>query len=89
MEHDFTRLHRRPLVALDVVRQCDQRGEHTDGLDQHALALVVLRLRGPSQERGNVLGDLGGRRGRAVAKLERLRMEWTQLSIVVPNALRC
>lgn len=49
----------RPLVALDVERNSGQGREQDDSLQAGLLALVVLRLGCPVQERDNVLGHLG------------------------------
>lgn len=47
-----------PLEALDVERERGQGGEQDDGLDTDLLPVVVLRLGGPVQEGGDVLGHL-------------------------------
>lgn len=60
VKDDLTRLHCRPLVTLNVIRQTDERRKDTNSLDQHALAIVELWLGCPPQEGGHVFSDLGG-----------------------------
>lgn len=55
-EHDLSRLERGPLVSLNVIRDDGQEAEDADNLNQQLLAIVVLRLGGPLQESGHVLG---------------------------------
>lgn len=59
-------------MALDVVRQHNQRREDAQRLDEHPLAVVKLRFGAPPQERRHVLGDLRRRRRRSVGEFERL-----------------
>ena len=61
---DLASLDRGPLEALDVDGDGGESSEKDDGLDTGLLALIVLRLGSPVQERDDVLGKLcSGRRG--------------------------
>ena len=67
---DLAGLDRCPLEALDVDGDRGECGEEDDGLDTSLLALVVLRLGCPVQERDDVLRELRGRRRGAVLVLD-------------------
>lgn len=62
---NLPRLDHRPLEPFDVQADGGQGGEQDDGLETSLLALVVLGLRGPVQERDDVLGHLGSGCGSA------------------------
>lgn len=57
---NLPRLDHGPLEALHVQGDRGQRREQDDGLQTGLLALVVLGLCGPVQERHDVLCHLGG-----------------------------
>lgn len=59
-------------MALEVVDDDAEQGEHADSLDGHEAAIIQLWLGAPAQERRHVLGQLRRRRWRAVAELRRL-----------------
>eukprot|EP01136_Pigoraptor_vietnamica_P009267 Opistho-1_new@45585 len=63
---DLARLEDAPLVPLDVHRHGKGSRQQDHCLHAHALAVVVLGLRGPREERHNILRHLARRRGGAV-----------------------
>jgi len=60
-------------VSLNVIRDDGQEAEDADHLDQQLLAVIVLRLGGPLQESGHILGQLTLRRRCAVLVLNDLK----------------
>mmetsp|Transcript_5401 Transcript_5401/g.19452 ORF Transcript_5401/g.19452 Transcript_5401/m.19452 type:complete len:221 (-) Transcript_5401:590-1252(-) len=66
---DLPGLQRGEPEPLVVHRLHQHKGENEDPLDSHELSLVVLWLRGPRQEGGDVLGHLGLRGGGSVVVL--------------------
>lgn len=57
-EDDLSRLERGPLVSLNVIRDGSQEAENANYFDQQLLAIIVLRLGCPLEERGHILGQL-------------------------------
>ena len=62
-------------MALDVVGEHGEDGEHAQALDGHLLPHVVLGARGPGQEGAHVLAQLGEGGGGAVIVLDDLVVE--------------
>ena len=62
---NLPRFDERPFETLDVQGDGCEGREQDDGLQARLLALVVLGLRGPVQERDDVLGHLGSGCGSA------------------------
>ena len=74
-ENNLPGLDHAPLVALDVVGEHGEDGEHAQALDGHLLPHVVLGARGPGQEGAHVLAQLGEGGGGAVIVLDDLVVE--------------
>jgi hypothetical protein len=75
--HNLPRLDRSPLVTLDPDGKCRQDRRNDEHLHTHFLAVVHLRLGGPVEELGDVLGHLGGSGGGAVLVVDNAVIEDT------------
>lgn len=71
-EGDASVLDNRPLQTLPVQELNSNERQQEHGLNTKLLVLILVRLSGPRQERGDVLGQLGGAGISAILILEHI-----------------
>jgi len=67
---DLAGLDTGPLVPLEVNGETSQKGQKSQGLHTHLLALIHLGLGSPGQENGDILSHLGGGGGGTILVLD-------------------
>lgn len=70
-------------MSLNVIRDDGQEAEDADNLNQQLLAIIVLRLGGPLQESGHILGQLALRRRSSILVLNDLKVRNIRVSSMI------